>query len=111
MHAMKVPRRGSMKRILLRSAILLISSIATIIGALCLARFVETLQMNMPYAVDMFLRGVLKLSGNDDLANPDDMEVLALTLYFLVALVVVGCAVFAFNIALRRYLTKRRQRA
>jgi hypothetical protein len=31
------------------------------------------------------------------------MEVLALTLYFLVALVVVGCAVFAFNIALRRY--------
>ncbi|MFP3567823.1 hypothetical protein [Paraburkholderia sp. SIMBA_030] len=98
-----------MKTIILGLLVVLANIGVTVTAALGLLHAFLALPMNMPYEVDMFLRAILHVSGNDDLANPDDMEVLALFLYLFVCLVVAGCAVLACNIALRRYLAKRRR--
>jgi hypothetical protein len=98
-----------MKTIIHKSLAVLANIGITVAVALSLLHAFLALPMNMPYEVDMFLRAILHVSGNDDLANPDDMEVLALFLYLFVCLVVAGCAVLACNVALRRYLARRRQ--
>lgn len=58
---------------------------------------------NMPYSVDMFIRFCLKVVGRSDLANPDDMEVLALLLYWLIASLLVGGLLFAAYRTARHY--------
>ncbi|RKE36136.1 hypothetical protein B0G76_2293 [Paraburkholderia sp. BL23I1N1] len=96
-----------MNTIILRVLIVLAEIGVTVAAALGLLHAFLALPMNMPYEVDMFLRAILHASGNDELANPDDMEILALFLYLFVCLVIAGCAVLACNVALRRYLAKR----
>jgi hypothetical protein len=95
-----------MKKILVRPLLVLGNIAVTIAGALGLVRFVDTLPMNMPYGVDMFIRAILRICGHTELANPDDMEVLALLLYLFVSLVLVGAGVLLCNIALRRYFIR-----
>ncbi|RKP51242.1 hypothetical protein D7S89_06495 [Trinickia fusca] len=64
------------------------------------------LPFNMPYAVDMFIRGALRLVGHSELANPDDMEVLAWLLYFVVSLLFVGGLVWLGNWVIRGYVSR-----
>ena len=85
-----------------RPAIWLINVCATIIGGWYLNLLVDRLPFNMPYPVDMGIRGFLHLIGHDELSNPDDMEVLAGGLYLVVCLLIVGVLVWAVNRALRR---------
>ena len=49
------------------------------------AHLYDFIPMNMPSGVDYFLRAFLSLFGMRDLENPDDMEVLAILLYWLVS--------------------------
>jgi len=58
---------------------------------------------NMPYSIDMFIRFCLAVAGRHDLANPDDMEVLALLLYWAIATVLVGTLLFLCFLALSKY--------
>lgn len=58
---------------------------------------------NMPYSVDMFIRFCLKMIGRNDLANPDDMETLALLLYWVIASLLVAAVIFAGYRVLRRF--------
>jgi hypothetical protein len=45
--------------------------------------------------------------GRNDLANPDDMETLALLLYWLIASLLVAAMIFAAYRSLRRYWKQR----
>ncbi|CAG4893496.1 hypothetical protein [Paraburkholderia gardini] len=45
---------------------------------------------------------MLRIFGQDVMANPDDMEVLSVLLYFCIALIIVGFAVSGLNILFRR---------
>jgi hypothetical protein len=56
---------------------------------------------NMPYAVDMFIRFGLSVTGHEELANPDDMFVLALLLYWTVSAVVIGIVLYVAWSAIR----------
>lgn len=58
---------------------------------------------NMPYSVDVFIRYCLAITGRDDLANPDDMEVLALLLYWAIATLVIGALLLLCHLAIRHY--------
>lgn len=44
---------------------------------------------------------MLHIFGQDEMANPDDMEVLSVLLYFCIALIIVGFAVCGLNILFR----------
>ncbi|WP_120294179.1 hypothetical protein [Paraburkholderia sp. BL23I1N1] len=54
-----------------------------------------------------FVRFVLSVTGNSDMANPDDMEMLALLLYWGVSTLLVGGLIFAGYRALRHYRKQR----
>ena len=85
----------------------LVNACVTVVGAWFVNEAFARLPFDMPYAVDVFLRGVLRLVGHSELANPDDMEVLAAGLYFLLALVAVGLFVWLVNWLVRGFLARR----
>lgn len=59
---------------------------------------------NMPDSVDTFIRFCLAVTRHNDLANPDDMEVLALLLYWTIATLLVGALLFIGYTVVRHYL-------
>ena len=61
----------------------------------------------MPYPVDMFIRFYLSVVGHNELANPDDMEVLAALFYWIIATLLVGGLILTGYWALRRYRNQR----
>lgn len=80
----------------------LFNAILTVVGAWYVNELIARLPFDMPYAVDVFLRGVVRLIGRSELVNPDDMEVLAGALYFAISLVLVGTVVWLGNWIVRR---------
>lgn len=93
----------------MKKSMLYVGNLAlTVIGAFFLVRLFLTLPFNMPDAVDWFLRATLHILGQDEMANPDDMEVLSVLLYFCIALAIVGFAVSGLNVLSRRCRAKRR---
>jgi hypothetical protein len=78
----------------------------TIGGAWYVNQLIARLPFDMPYAVDVFLRGVVRLIGYSELANPDDMEVLAGALYFVISLVLVGTLVWLGNWLVRKRVAR-----
>lgn len=80
----------------------LFNATLTVVGAWYVNEQIARLPFDMPYAVDAFLRGAVRLIGHSELANPDDMEVLAGALYFVVSLVLVGAVVWLGNWLVRR---------
>ncbi|HEX7931653.1 MAG TPA: hypothetical protein VF573_01005 [Paraburkholderia sp.] len=62
---------------------------------------------NMPYSVDMFIRFWLKVLGRNNLANPDDREVLSLLLYWALATLVAGALFFFCYVVARAFSRKR----
>jgi hypothetical protein len=71
-----------------------------------LTYLIDLIPGNMPYPVDMFIRTCLSIAGHDELANPDDMEVLSLLLYWLMASSLVGALIILGIAALRRHRRK-----
>ena len=65
------------------------------IGGRQLTYVIDRLPFNIPDSVDRFIRFCLSATGNDALANPDDMEVLALLLYWAQATLFVGTLLYS----------------
>ncbi|ABM98795.2 hypothetical protein BMA10247_A0578 [Burkholderia mallei NCTC 10247] len=50
---------------------------------------------------------MLRLTGHRELANPDDMEVLAMTAILIASIIVVGVLVALANTIIKRSLARR----
>jgi hypothetical protein len=87
-----------------------INAVATLAGAYVLTGLYDSLPMNMPDFMDDGIRAVLHFTGNDQLANPDDMENIAL-LVVLVASILFTAVVVAFvNTWIKRRTMRRSSR-
>lgn len=91
-----------MNRRMRRVMLWLFNATLTVVGAWYVNELIARLPFDMPYAIDVFLRSVVRLVGHSELANPDDMEVLAAALYFVISLVLVGALVWLGNWIVRR---------
>lgn len=89
-----------------RAALRLVKIALTVVGAWYLNELIGRLPLNMPYAVDIFIRGALRLVGHSELAKPDDMEVLGWLLYFVVSLLFAGALVWLGNWVIRGYVSR-----
>lgn len=68
----------------------------------------DILPVEMPSSVEAFIRFWLRFTHTEYLANPDDMEVLAWLLYWLVATLLIALALAKFKGWLPRYLDARK---
>lgn len=75
--------------------------LVSIVGGWQATYLIDTIPRNMPYAVDMFIRFCLSVTGHEELANPDDMAVLALVLYWIVSAILIGIVLSAAYSAIR----------
>lgn len=75
--------------------------LASIVGGWQVTDLIIMIPSNMPYAVETFIRYGLSVAGYEELANPDDMEVLALLLYWTVSAVVIGIVLYVAWSAIR----------
>jgi hypothetical protein len=66
----------------------------SVIGGWYVACLVMLLPYNMQDSLDTLIRFCLSVTGNDYLANPDDMPMLALSLFWIVATLLVGALLF-----------------
>jgi hypothetical protein len=78
----------------------------SIVGGWQVTYLILMIPSNMPYAVDMFIRFGLSVIGHEELANPEDMEVLALLLYWTVSAVVIWIVVYVAWSAIRGRLRR-----
>ncbi len=109
-----------MKKIIVKLVFLVAFIAASVIGGWFLWQVPELIPCgnisdiwpcsDMPYPVDMFIRFYLSVAERDDLANPDDMEVLSALLYWLIATLLVGLLIYLGKRTLQRYLARRRSR-
>src|ERR1700761_7298912 len=84
-----------MKRIAIRILIAVIFIAIPVMSGWQLTYVIERLPFNMPEPVEMLIRLCLAVTGNDDLANPDDMEVFALLFYWVLSALLVGALLCA----------------
>lgn len=75
--------------------------LVSIVGGWQATYLIDMIPRNMPYAVDMFIRFCLSVTGHEELANPDDMAVLALVLYWIVSAILIGMVLSAAYSAVR----------
>lgn len=77
---------------------------ATLCGGWLLTTLIVRLNFNMPYLVDAGIRWVLSLASHNELANTDDMRVLALAFYLVSSIIFVGVLVWIINrVVLAKY--------
>ncbi|HUB90380.1 MAG TPA: hypothetical protein VMA74_11710 [Dyella sp.] len=87
-----------------------INIVATLVGAYILVGLYDSLPMNMPDFMDDGIRAILHLTGNDHLANPDDMENIALLVVLVASILFAGIVVLLVNIWIRRRAERRPSR-
>jgi hypothetical protein len=75
--------------------------LASIVGGWQVTNLIIMIPSNMPYGVEMFIRYGLSVAGYEELANPDDMAVLALLLYWTASAVIIGIALYVAWSAIR----------
>lgn len=81
---------------------------ASLAGGWTLFMLYSMLPFNMPYVVETFIRFCLFLTGHDELANPDDMELVASLLFSILFSAAAGIAVLMFAQWLGRYNAARK---
>ncbi|AIP53376.1 Uncharacterised protein [Burkholderia pseudomallei] len=84
-----------------------LSTSITLVGGWALANLVIRLPVEMPGFLDNGIRAVLRLTGHREFANPDDMEVLAMTAILIASIIVVGVLVALANTIIKRSLARR----
>ncbi|REE21906.1 hypothetical protein B0G71_5099 [Paraburkholderia sp. BL27I4N3] len=82
--------------------------VGSVIGGWYLMCLFTLLPLEMPLSVDAFIRFVLSVSGNDNLANADDMEMLALLLYWTIATFLTAVVLIGFERWVSRSLIARK---
>lgn len=80
----------------------------TLLGGWLLTRALLSLPVEMPSFLDNGLRVVLHAFNLDQLANPDDMELLATLAVFVASMLVVGLFVWIANRCMRTSQVTRR---
>jgi hypothetical protein len=76
------------------------------IGGWQVTYLINMIPSDMPYAVDMFIRFGVSVTGHEELANSDDMAVLALLLYWVVSAVIIGIVLYVAWSAIRSRLRR-----
>ncbi|WP_240156770.1 MULTISPECIES: hypothetical protein [unclassified Burkholderia] len=67
---------------------------ATLVGGWLLANLAASLPIEMPDLLNDGLLFLLNAAGHDELANPDDMEVLAMLAILIISIAVAGIVVW-----------------
>jgi hypothetical protein len=78
--------------------------LVSVIGGWQVTYLIDMIPSDMPYAVDKLIRLGLSVTGHKELANPDDMFVLALFLYWIVSAVVIGIVLHLAWSAIRKQI-------
>ncbi|MFT4066564.1 hypothetical protein [Paraburkholderia sp.] len=86
---------GNMRKASAKIPIAITLVAISMIGGWQLTYVIDMLPFNMPEPVEMFIRFCLSVTGNDDLANPDDMAVLALIFYWVLSTLLVGALLYS----------------
>ncbi|PCE26238.1 hypothetical protein BWP39_17090 [Paraburkholderia acidicola] len=73
---------------------ILVKVIVTLVGGWVLAGVISSQPYEMPWFLDDSIRFVLRVTGNDGLANPDDMEVIATLIVLVASVMIVGIVVW-----------------
>lgn len=89
---------ASVRKILLPVILVVVS----VIGGWQATYLIDMIPANMLHVVDVFIRFCLSITGHDELANPDDMAVLALILYWAVSAILIGVVLGTGYAAIRR---------
>ncbi|MFM0643487.1 hypothetical protein PQR14_04090 [Paraburkholderia bryophila] len=98
------------KQILIKASLSVLWILTSIFGGLQLTYYFDDVYPgNMPDPVDRFIRFCLAVTRHNDLANPDDMEVLALLLYWTIATLLVAALLFICYTVVRRYRNPARR--
>ncbi|KVD76968.1 MULTISPECIES: hypothetical protein [unclassified Burkholderia] len=84
-----------------------LNTIITLVGGWALANIVIRLPIEMPGFLDDGIRAMLNLTGHPELANPDDMEVLAMTAILIASIIVVGVLVTLANVIIKRSIARK----
>lgn len=95
------------KRLLINIATYTALMAISAIAGLRTTYLIDMLPMEMPESVEAFIRFWLSCTGTEYLGNPDDMEVLALLLYWALATLLIAVALIGFKRCLSRYLIAR----
>lgn len=95
----------------LRILLIVACLVGSVVGGWYLTCLFTLLPFEMPRSVDAFIRFVLSVTGNDDLANPDDMEMLALLLYWTIATFLTVVVLVGFKRWISRCLIARKSAA
>lgn len=82
--------------------------LGSVVGGWYITCLFTLLPMEMPLSVERSIRFSLAISGNDDLANPDDMEMLALLLYWAIATLLTAVVLIGFKRWGSRYSMARK---
>ncbi|HEY2020794.1 hypothetical protein [Paraburkholderia sp.] len=96
-----------MKKVAIRILIAVMLVATSVIVGWQLTYVIDLLPFNMPEPVEMFIRLCLSATGNDDLVNPDDMEVLALLFYWTLSALMVGALLCAGARGLRHLRVRK----
>ncbi|NBI44261.1 hypothetical protein [Burkholderia sp. ISTR5] len=70
------------------------------VGGWLLANLAASLPIEMPDLLNDGLLFLLNAVGHDELANPDDMEVLAMQAIVIISIAVAGIVVWLANVAI-----------
>jgi hypothetical protein len=92
-----------MKKFTTTLLVLVAFIVLSVVGGWYLACLIMLLPYNMPGSLDRLIRFGLSLTGNDHLANADDMPMLALLLFWIVATIFTAGLICFCNGAIRRY--------
>ncbi|WGS52996.1 hypothetical protein LFL96_33030 [Paraburkholderia sp. D15] len=91
------------RQITIKLLLIAVLVVIAVIGGWYLTCLFSLLPFNMPDFIDSFIRFALSITGNDDLANPDDMEMLSFLLYWLVFTILTGTLTFFGYRTFRHY--------
>jgi hypothetical protein len=91
-----------MRKSLITALKIIAGAVVSIIGGWYLTCYISELPAEMPDSVEMFLKFCLDATGNADLKNPDDMEMVALLFYWIVSTLFIGVVILLFSYAIRR---------
>jgi hypothetical protein len=92
-----------MKKFLTTALRIIAGVLVSIIGGWYLTCLIDLLPMDMPYSVEMFLNFSLDATGNSDLKNPSDMEMVVLLFYWAVSTLFIGAVILLLSYAIKRF--------
>ncbi|WP_454827572.1 hypothetical protein [Paraburkholderia xenovorans] len=82
--------------------------VGSLVGGWYITCIFTLLPMEMPLSVERSIRFALSTTGNNDLSNPDDMEMPALVLYWAIATLLTAVVLIGFKRWISRLIIARK---